>query len=495
MNAEAHRLIQGVLEGDRRAIARAISMVESGSSAAAIIRGVYHRSGQAYLVGVTGPPGVGKSTLVDRVIAVLRSRGRTVGVLAVDPTSPFSGGALLGDRVRMQTHTGDAGVFVRSMATRGQLGGVARATGDAAVILDAGGFDVVVIETVGVGQAEIEVSRTADMSIVVTMPGSGDGVQALKAGVMEIADLFVVNKADHEGADRAVAQIEAMLGLNEYGPNDWRPPVLKTRATDGVGVDDVLDTVDRFRVRGGDTAERRRRARVSGRVRQLVSGRFLEHAVPRTLEPGGFERLVDRVAGAEVDPYTAAEEVLDRVLTTARASDRSDDVRRTEAPTDPGRSDVRPIETCRSDAVLDHIGISVRDLETALSFYRDALGLDIGGVEEVPSQHVRAQFVSVGGATLELLEATSPASAIARSIERRGPGLHHLTLRVNDIATMLARLKTRGVRLIDEAPRVGAGGSLVAFIHPSAALGVLVELTQRAEPAAAPDMGHEERTL
>ena len=481
MNAEAHRLIQGVLEGDRLAIARAISVVESGSLAAAIIRGVYHRSGRAYLVGVTGPPGVGKSTLVDRVIAVLRSRGRTVGVLAVDPTSPFSGGALLGDRVRMQTHTGDAGVFVRSMATRGQLGGVARATGDAAVILDAGGFDVVVIETVGVGQAEIEVSRTADMSIVVTMPGSGDGVQALKAGVMEIADLFVVNKADHDGADRAVAQIETMLGLNEYGPNDWRPPVLKTRATDGVGVEDVLDTVDRFRARGGDTAERRRRARVSGRVRQLVSGRFLEHAVPRTLEPGGFERLIDRVAGAEVDPYTAAEEVLERVLTTARARDGSDDARRTE--------------TGRSDAVLDHIGISVRDLETALSFYRDALGLDIGGVEEVPSQHVRAQFVSVGGATLELLEATSPASAIARSIERRGPGLHHLTLRVNDIATVLARLKTRGVRLIDEAPRAGAGGSLVAFIHPSAALGVLVELTQRAEPAAAPDMGHEERTL
>ena len=477
MNAEAHRLIQGVLEGARRAIARAISVVESGSSAAAIIRGVYQRSGRAYLVGVTGPPGVGKSTLVDRIIAVLRSRGRTVGVLAVDPTSPFSGGALLGDRVRMQTHTGDAGVFVRSMATRGQLGGVARATGDAAVILDAGGFDVVVIETVGVGQAEVEVSRTADMAIVVTMPGAGDGVQALKAGVMEIADLFVVNKADHDGADRAVAQIEAMLGLNEYGPNDWRPPVLKTRATDGVGVDDVLDTVDRFRARGGDTAERRRRARVSGRVRQLVSGRFLEHAVPQTLEPGAFERLVDRVAGAEVDPYTAAEEVLDQVLTTAR----SDDVRLTE--------------TGRSNAVLDHIGISVRDLETALSFYRDALGLDIGGVEEVPSQHVRAQFVSVGGATLELLEATSPASAIARSIERRGPGLHHLTLRVNDIATVLARLKTRGVRLIDEAPRAGAGGSLVAFIHPSAALGVLVELTQRAEPAAVPDMGHEESTL
>ena len=451
MNADAHRLIQGVLEGDRRAIARAISVVESGSSAAAIIKGVYHQSGRAYLVGVTGAPGVGKSTLVDRVIAVLRSRGRSVGVLAVDPTSPFSGGALLGDRVRMQRHAGDPGVFVRSMATRGQLGGVARATGDAAVILDAGGFDAIVIETVGVGQAEIEVSRTADMSIVVTMPGSGDGVQALKAGVMEIADLFVVNKADHEGADRAVAEIEAMLGLNEYGPDDWRPPVLQTRATDGVGVDDVLDTVDRFRARGGDTAERRRRARVSGRVRQLVSDRFLEHAEHRVLEPGVFDRLVDRVVGAELDPYTAADELLDQALRSARAA---------------------------STAVLDHIGIAVRDLDTALAFYRDALGLEIEGVEEVPSQHVRAQFVSVGGATLELLEATSSQSAIARSIERRGPGLHHLTLRVDNLAAVLARLKARGVRLIDEEPRAGAGGSLVAFIHPSAAHGVLVELTE-----------------
>ncbi len=464
MNADAHRLIQGVLEGDRRAIARAISVVESGSSAAAIIKGVYHQSGRAYLVGVTGAPGVGKSTLVDRVIAVLRSRGRSVGVLAVDPTSPFSGGALLGDRVRMQRHAGDPGVFVRSMATRGQLGGVARATGDAAVILDAGGFDAIVIETVGVGQAEIEVSRTADMSIVVTMPGSGDGVQALKAGVMEIADLFVVNKADHEGADRAVAEIEAMLGLNEYGPDDWRPPVLQTRATDGVGVDEVLDTVDRFRARGGDTAERRRRARVSGRVRQLVSDRFLEHAEHRTLEPGAFDRLIDQVAGGEVDPYTAADQVLDQALRTARIRHRADDPRAT-------------------DAVLDHIGISVRDLETALAFYRDALGLDIGGVEEVASQHVRAQFVSVGAARLELLEATSPESAIARSIERRGPGLHHLTLRVNDIAAVLARLKALGVRLIDEEPRAGAGGGLVAFIHPSDAHGVLVELTESSATA------------
>ena len=461
MNADAHPLTRAVLDGDRRAIARAITVVEAeGPSAAAIIQGVYHRSGRAYLVGVTGAPGVGKSTLVDRIMTVLRACGRTVGVLAVDPTSPFSGGAVLGDRVRMQTHAGDPGVFVRSMATRGQLGGLARATDNAAVILDAAGFDVIVIETVGVGQAEIEVSRTADMSIVVTMPGSGDGVQALKAGVMEIADLFVVNKADHDGADRAVAEIEAMLGLNEYGPDEWRPPVLQTRATDGVGVDDVLDTVDRFRACGAKVAGRRRRARVHGRIRQLVSDRFLEHAEHRVLEPGAIDRLVDRVAGAEMDPYTAADEVLDQALRTARAAPRMDDAHPTQA-------------------VLDHIGIAVRDLDAALAFYRDALGLEIAGVEEVASQHVRAQFVPVGGATLELLEATSPQSAIARSIEKRGPGLHHLTLRVDDVAAVLARLKARGVRLIDEAPRPGAAGSLVAFIHPSAAHGVLVELTER----------------
>ena len=455
MTADAHALTQGVLDGDRRAIARAITVVEvEGPSAAAIIKGVYHRSGRAYLVGVTGAPGVGKSTLVDRIVTALRSRGRTVGVLAVDPTSPFSGGAVLGDRVRMQTHASDPGVFVRSMATRGQLGGLARATGDAAVILDAAGFDLIMIETVGVGQAEIEVSRTADMSIVVTMPGSGDGVQALKAGVMEIADLFVVNKADYDGADRTVVEIETMLGLTEYGSNDWRPPVLQTRATDGVGVDDLLDTVDRFRDRGGHVAEQRRRARVRARIRQLVSARFLEHAEHQALEPGGFGRLVDRVAGAEWDPYTAADEVLDHALRSTRAS---------------------------TTAVLDHIGIAVRDVDTALAFYRDALELEIEDVEEVPSQHVRAQFVSVGEATLELIEATSSQSAIARSIERRGPGLHHLTFRVDDIAAVLARLKDRGVRLIDDVPRMGAGGSLVAFIHPSAAHGVLVELKEARE--------------
>ena len=315
MNSDGRRLTEGVLAGDTRAIARSISWVEAdGTAGVEIIKGVFGHSGRAYLIGVTGPPGVGKSSLVDRLTAQIRRSGRTVGVLAVDPTSPFTGGAVLGDRVRMQAHAGDSGVFVRSMATRGQLGGLARATADAAVILDAAGFELVVIETVGVGQAEVEISRAADMTVVVTMPGSGDGIQALKAGVMEIADLFLVNKADHEGADRAVAEIETMLGLNTYGPDDWRPPVLQTRALEGVGIDRVEDAVDRFRARGDVKVQQRRRARVDARVRRLVSDRFLEHVEHRALDPGTLGYWLGQVVSADVDPYTAAEEIVRSAL-------------------------------------------------------------------------------------------------------------------------------------------------------------------------------------
>lgn len=465
MTADARRLAAGVFEGDRRAIARAISRVEDeGESAAALVRAVHPRTGRAYLVGVTGAPGVGKSTLVDRFARVLRAGGRTVGVLAVDPSSPFSGGAVLGDRVRMQAHAGDPGVFVRSMASRGELGGLSRATGDAALVLDAAGFDVVVIETVGVGQAEVEVSRAADVTLVVTMPGGGDAVQTLKAGVMEIADVFVVNKADQAGADRAAAELEAMLGLADRRPGEWRPPVLRTRAAEGRGVDEVVEAVERFRARGGDGARGRRRARVRARVRQLAARRFLDHAEHRALAPGAFDGLVEQVADAAIDPYDAADRILDLAVGGAVAAGRAG-------------GGGEGIGT-RMKATLDHIGIAVRDLDEALAFYRDALGLEVGGLEEVPSEHVRARFVPVGEAALELLEATSAASAIARSIGRRGPGIHHITLRVDDIEAALAGLRARGVRLVDDHPRPGAGGSRVAFIHPSAAQGVLIELKE-----------------
>jgi LAO/AO transport system kinase len=446
----ASPLAERVFAGDPRGVARAISLIENESTAGAdLVREIYSRTGRAYLIGVTGPPGAGKSTLVDRMTGELRKAGQTVGIVAVDPTSPFSGGAILGDRVRMAAHFGDEGVFIRSMATRGHLGGLARATSDVALVLDAAGKDVVIIETVGVGQDEVDIVRTADVSIVVLVPGTGDDVQALKAGIMEIADIFVVNKADREGAERLAQSVVAMLALQTFEADDWRPPILKTEATTGVGVPDVIAAVDRFRAHSEGERAARRRERQEYRLRDLLSHRFLQLA-EQELAPGEFQRLVDGVAAQRIDPYSAASEIIDRI--THHKS---------------------------SKAILDHVGIAVQDIDRSLAFFRDALGLDVDIPEEVASQRVRAHFIPVGESSIELLEATASDSAIARYVEKRGPGIHHITLRVDDIRAVLEQLKARGVRLVDQEPRPGAEGSLVAFIHPSAAHGVLVELTQK----------------
>jgi LAO/AO transport system kinase len=267
-------LADGVCAGEIRAVSRAISLIEDQSSdAVSLIGMLYPRTGRAYLIGVTGPAGTGKSTLVDRLIAEYRHDGHKVGVLAVDPTSPFTGGAVLGDRVRMQAHSGDADVFVRSMATRDHLGGLAAATGDAALVLDAAGFDEILIETVGVGQDEIEIARTADLSIVVLNPGAGDEVQALKAGLMEIADIFVVNKSDRAGADRAAAHIEGTLALADRSPEAWRPPVVKTEATTGAGIPALTEAIATFRRHTGSGLRERRRARAALRLRHIAAAR------------------------------------------------------------------------------------------------------------------------------------------------------------------------------------------------------------------------------
>ena len=305
---------EGVLAGDPRAIARAISLVEDDAEAgASLVAQIFGRTGRAYVIGVTGAPGVGKSTLVDRLVSEARRAARTVGVLAIDPTSPFTGGAILGDRVRMTAHTNDAGVFVRSMATRGHLGGLAAATSDAALVLDASGKDLVIIETVGVGQDEVDIVRTADVSIVVLVPGTGDDVQALKAGIMEIADIFVVNKADRDGADHVVQAVTASLSLQTFAEGEWRPPVLKTEAATGVGVDRLWEEIDRFRQHESPHQPQRRKASHEARLRGLVAQRLLDYAETR-LPSGAFDRLVEAIAKRETDPYSAAARLVNQAL-------------------------------------------------------------------------------------------------------------------------------------------------------------------------------------
>jgi LAO/AO transport system kinase len=307
-------LADRVLAGDTRAIARAISLIEDDDPRGVdLIRAVFAHTGRAFLIGVTGPPGAGKSTLVDRILAETRRAGSTAGVIAVDPTSPFTGGAVLGDRLRMQSHAGDEGVFIRSMATRGQLGGLARATADAALVLDASGRDIIVIETVGVGQDEIEIVRTADVSVLTLVPGTGDDVQALKAGIMEIADIFVVNKADRDGADRLVSSVESNLSLHAYGAGDWRPPIIKTVATTGDGVPALMDEIARFRAHARASEGTRRRSRAASRLREIVSERLVAHLEQRRLAPGELDAMVNRVASREIDPYTAADKLVERI--------------------------------------------------------------------------------------------------------------------------------------------------------------------------------------
>lgn len=303
-----------VRSGDVRAISRAMTAIESRSTEAEdLLRQLFPRTGKAFLVGVTGAPGTGKSTLVDRMAAHYRAQKETVGVIAVDPSSPFTGGAILGDRIRMQGHASDSGVFIRSMATRGSLGGLSQATSDAALLLDAAGKHFVLIETVGVGQGEVEIARLADCTIVVLVPGMGDDVQSLKAGVMEIADIFVVNKADHEGVDKFEQQLRAILQLVPER-DGWKPPIVLTVATENEGIDELAREIGRFREhdagRKGDKP--REIALWRERLLNLLRERLTLHAIEGL--PGGdyLDSLAADVAARKKDPYAAVNEIIER---------------------------------------------------------------------------------------------------------------------------------------------------------------------------------------
>jgi LAO/AO transport system kinase len=385
MNAWAQR----IREGDARALARAATGIENQDREALdVLRELAPFAGHARIVGITGPPGAGKSTLVDALASAFRERKKTVAVLAVDPSSRATGGAILGDRIRMQQHHADPGIFIRSMATRGEAGGLARATADLSGLMDRAGKDYVLIETVGAGQGDIDISELAQITVVMLVPGMGDDVQAIKAGIMEIADIFVINKADQPGADRVEQELHAALGL----ASGTKPAVIRTVATDGSGVAELLEAIEK---QGQGAGSR---------------------------EPG------------------------------------------------------RKCVVSRSSIVIDHLGIAVQSLADSVPFY-ESLGLQVGQRETVATEKVNVAMLPTAGSRIELLEPSAPDSPISNFLTKRGPGLHHLALRVPDLNAAVEHLRTSGARLLNE-PRAGAGGHIYVFVHPASTGGVLLELIQ-----------------
>lgn len=308
---EIEQLVQGVLQGNRRSLAKTITLIENNEPRAQkIISMLYPKTGKAHIIGVTGPTGSGKSTLIEKIIGELRKRGKTVGVVAVDPTSPFTGGAFLGDRVRMQEHSTDEGVFIRSMATRNALGGLSKATRDAIHVLDASGKDMIIVETVGAGQSEVEIVKVAHTVIVVLAPGLGDDIQAIKAGIMEIGDIFIVNKADRENADKATSDIQAMLEMNTEKVG-WKPTVLKTRALTGEGIPELLAKIEEHRdyLETG-ALEDSLKEKVETELAEALKQKIAESIIEELKRKEEWKKLIQKILTRETDPYSAAGRLL-----------------------------------------------------------------------------------------------------------------------------------------------------------------------------------------
>ena len=447
-------LAERVLAGIPPAIARAITWAETSDPRfPELLSRLWPRTGRARVVGLTGAPGAGKSTLTAALARAARAEGRKVGIVAVDPSSPFTGGAILGDRIRMQELYTDPGVMIRSMATRGHLGGLSRATADAVDVLDAAGFDDVLVETVGVGQDEVEVFRLAETCVVLLTPGMGDDIQAIKAGLMEVADVFVVNKADREGADRTVHEVLQMLEMGEHGA--WIPPVLKSVARTGEGVPGLRAELAKHRdFLSGPSGSSRRRERTVRRIEAIVQEKLLAELHGLSGSEASIASWAGRIEARSDDPVRAAEALLETLRRNGGPAASSGGVKR-----------------------IAHLGLAVASVDGGGSFW-DLLGLPEEHREEVASQKVLTSFRPVGESSLELLEPTAPESPVAKFLEKRGPGIHHVCLEVADVAATLAKLKTAGVRLVNEEPFEGAHGCLVAFVHPAATGGVLLELSQ-----------------
>jgi len=446
-------LIGQLRSGDSRSLARAISTVENRDPGwSDLLKALFPHTGHARIIGLTGAPGAGKSTLVDQLARHYRKDNRTVGIIAVDPTSPYTGGAILGDRIRMQEHFADPGIYIRSMATRGSLGGLTRSTADVAMVLDASGRDLVLIETVGVGQDEVDIVRLADITVVILVPGMGDDVQTIKAGIMEIADIFVINKSDYQGADRVEREIRALQSL-AIRADHWTPPIVKTVASDGTGTGELAAAISAYEtyLQKEDLVLKHKIQNWQERLVEMLRDAILEMARDQ-IGDGNLSRYAAEIAERKRDPYTLVEEIIGKL------------------EKDLGGTDV----------TIDHLGIAVKSLAAAKSFY-EKLGLSISAEETVEAEQVRLVMMPVGGSRLELLEPTSGESPIAKFLSKRGEGLHHVSLQVPELTAVVEKLKKDGVRLVSNEIKVGAGGHRYVFVHPSSAGGVLLELVEAAD--------------